>query len=222
MVDSSVIGSVTQYNPQAVQGVANSIFYVLAGLIAGGILLFILYKIYQRFTYNYTVTVIEKVGSGDIQYTTKAKEVKDSANNHMLHYLGIGYSQRWTEFADYLRSVKGTMLGIFPTVSKGFTIYKIGQKIIPVKVQSNPGLIPIDYDMFNYMQWKVIEIRTKYTKEDKLRQMLPIIALGMVVLAFILGSYFWSKHVENVAAMMLSKAADIATKYSGAQIITPT
>lgn len=199
-------------NTASVQTASNMIFMVLVGLIAGGLVLFVLYKIYQRMTYKYRVTVIEKVGKGEIEYTTYAKQITDADKNILIDYLGVGQSSKWDNFADYLRSVKIKTFGLIPGSVKGFSVYKIGEKIIPLKVDSNPGFVPVDYDMFNYMQYRVRANIAKYTRENKLMQLLPIIGLGMVVLAFVLGSLFWGKHVEAVATKILSVAAEQSTK----------
>lgn len=222
MVDVNNLANI-KYDPMQVQGVVGLMVWMVIGLIAGFLLLFLLYKLWQRLSYPYVVTVIEKLGKGEIQYNTKAKEVRDEDRNYLLHFIGVGHSQKWKEFPEYLRSIRTKTLGFLPGVARGFTVYKSGEKIIPVKVSENPGIVPIDYDNFNYMQWKVRAIEAKYKKEDRLMQMLPTIGLAMVVLAFVLGSYFWGTHIENVVKEILNHAASLRQEIisQGGQIIAP-
>lgn len=213
------------YQPQQTQSIATAIFYSFLGLIMGLIVLFLLYKLYRRMTYNIKVTVFERIGNSEIQYDALARQVKDEAGNYLIHYMGIGYSPVWKDLADYMRNVKTKMFGILPQTMKGFSVYKVDEKIVPLKVQHNPGFEPIDKDMFNYMVTRIQANIAKYQKKSQLMQLLPIIALGMVVLAFILGSIFWGKHVENIATNILGTAGSTAQSIlesSGAtQVLTP-
>jgi hypothetical protein len=225
MADLTTLPTSVQYDPSQVQGMGNLVFSLIVGMAIGAIALFVLYKLWQRLTYPYIVDVHEKVGTGELESRTLAKKIMDGDGNTMIDFMGVGRAQVWKEFADYLRNVKTTMFFILPTVKKGFSIYKIGEKIVPIKIQSNPGIVPVDYDMFNYMQYRIRANIAKYQKQDRLMQLLPILGLGMVVLAFIFGSLFWGKHVENIATKILTVSADKASELiqmaKNTQVIPP-
>lgn len=199
-----------EYNPQTVQGVSNIIFYILAGLIGLVVLCILVWKIVQRFTYNYSVFVYRKIGNSEVIFEDGAKQVKLD-DNYFFHYRGLGkYSPVIT--SQYMRLRVKKFLGIFSKSVLCFNVYQAGESIFPIAFTNNDQLKPINIDLFNYMQSRIKANQQKYQKNEMLMRILPYVAIFFVMIAFIMGSFFWGQHVENVAKMIMEKAASIASK----------
>jgi hypothetical protein len=101
----------------------------------------------------------------------------------------------------------------------GFSAYKLGHKIVPCNIKSNPGIEPVDYAWWNFGTLRLKQNQLKYTQNQELKALLPYLAIGGIIIMFILGSYFWGKHVENVATMILQQSEKFfmkAAEVSGA------
>lgn len=206
-------------------GIQNATTYILwAGVgIALAVLMLVLFrKLLSDSQYKIKAFIHEQIGNKQILILDSVKPTKIE-NTEMWHYKNMDlYSKRFKP--TYLTLVKTMMLGIFPKIQMGFTAYKYGDKIVPCEVKANPGIEPIDYDAWNYLVHRLRINNAKYERNQQLMKILPFVALGAVVLAFILGSLFWGQHVENVAMTILSSAKDVATmtleKSGAVQIIT--
>ncbi|HEC72256.1 MAG TPA: hypothetical protein ENI36_01470 [Thermoplasmatales archaeon] len=206
-------------------GIQNATVYILwAGIgiaFAAGIFLLIR-QIWKMSQYKIKAFIYEQIGNKQILIVDSVRHSKVE-NLEMWHFKDLNlYSKRFKPI--YLTLVKTKLLGLFPKIQLGFTAYKYGDKIVPCEVKSNPGIEPIDYDAWNYLVHRLRINMAKYQRNQQLMRLLPFIALGAVVLAYILGSLFWGQHVEKVALTILNSAKDVATQTlekSGAmQIIT--
>lgn len=188
-----------------VSNVVNFVWYLVIGLITLTIIGVILFKIYQAMTYNYRVLVYKKVGDTELISEVAAKETKLN-DNYMFHYKGINKFSPVID-AGYMRIVqKSHLLGLIKRSYLGFSVLLDGVTIFPIKVQSNPGLVPINIDQFNYMQGRIKANQQKYVKTNQLMQMLPYVGLGLVVIMFIVGMIFYTKHIETISAQILNAA----------------
>lgn len=203
------VGEILKYDPMQVQGFANSAFYIILFLLGAIALFFIVREISKRLSHNIPVTFFNKVGNTEIEMRDWAKRV--TLDNKMYyHYLNINkYSPIWS--SAYNRIVKYNVFLIIPRAAVGFAAYIEGDKIVPCEVHNNPGIIPVDYDMYNWLVERVKLNHAKYQRNQQLMMLLPIIGLGLVVLAWILGNLFWGNHVERMATMIISSSKDIAT-----------
>ena len=193
-----------------VQNIVNFFYYIIIGVIALVLFLFVLYKIYQKLTYNYRVFIYRKVGDIEIVEMDNVKRVK-MGGNYMFHYAKLkAYSPVIN--SKYFRIVKSKLFGIIPQSFLGFNVYMDGVSIFPMAVTQNPGLTPINLDLFNYMQSRLKANQQKYIKQSVIMQMLPYIGLGLVVIMFIVGMIFYTKHVERVAQMILKATQTVATE----------
>lgn len=209
--------------PDQVQGVVNFLWYILLGMIGLGVLIFILIKIYQKLSYNYSVDLYKKVGETEIVFEDKARQVK-LAGNYMFHFMNIN---KFSPVIDskYLRIKQKKFLGIFSSSKLHFSAYLYGESIFPIAVQDNPGLVPINIDLFNYMQSRLQANQQKYTKVNQLMQLLPYLAVGGVIMMFIVGMIFYTKHIETISMQILgaakSQADNILTSSGAVQIVKP-
>ena len=194
-----------------VQNVVNFVWYIVLGIIAIVILGAILYKVYQHLTYTYRVLVYKKVGDTEIVSEVAVKETK-LEGNYMFHYKGLN---KYSPVIDssYMRIVqKSQLFGLMKKSYLGFSIFLDGVSIFPIKVQTNPGLVPINIDQFNYIQSRIKANHQKYLRTNNFIAMLPYIGLGLVVVMFIVGMIFYTKHIENISAFIINSAKDQAAQ----------
>lgn len=208
------------YDPTQIQSIVSVVFYMVIGLILAAIFAYMLYKLYQNLTYPYHITFHEKVGKAVISFEDKAKEVQED-DNFYFHYKGINkMSDMWhPKFQTIVR--RRTFLGLMKQNFKGYNLYKEGKKIVPMVVATN-SIEPFDMDNFNFVQSQVKTIIRKYTKQHMLVQLAPIIGVGLVVMMFIIGMIFYTKHIETISQNILSTASAKATEilqYAGVQNI---
>lgn len=207
---------------EQIQSGSYYLFFIILGVVAVILIGFFIWKIVQNAKYKVQVTMFDETNEQTIKVHDVAKfSVID--NTEMLHFKNINkYSPKFEpRFFSMLR--KYTFWGI--KYVQSLTVYKKGDKIVPLMVKSNPGIVAIDYDAWNYLVQRLRMNQAKYEKQQELMRILPFIALGSVVLMFILGNLFWGMHVEKVATAILDKASEIAkltVQNAGAmQIITP-
>lgn len=192
-----------------VQSVVNFAWYIIIGLIVAAIFGIFLYKLYQAMTYNYRVIVYKKIGDTEIVSEQAAKQTKLN-DNYMFHYKGIN---KYSPVIDsqYMRIVqKSHLFGLMKRSYLGFSVLLDGVTIFPIKVQHNPGLTPINIDQFNYMQSRLKASQQKYVRTNQFIQMLPYVGLGAVVIMFIIGMIFYTKHIETISAQILGAASNQA------------
>jgi len=202
--------NILQYNPTSVQSVVSFFWYVLIGGVFLMIFVYLMVRLYKSMTYNYSVDIYKKVGDTTIQAEDKAKTVKLDGD-YMMHYASLNkYSPVIPP--EYHRIKKTKLFGILPTSKLHFSIFLHGESIFPVKVQDKSDLLPINIDLFNYAQARIRANAAKYVKINVLMQMLPYLALGAVVMMFIVGMIFYTKHIETISRTILNAATDQATR----------
>lgn len=184
-----------------VQGVVNFFFYIILGMVALIVFVWLLFALYTKLTYNYHVFIYKKVGDTEIVFEDQAKQVK-LQGNYMMHFRKM---RKYAPIVDqkFMRIVQKPLLGIIPNSKIGFNAYLYGETLFPLAVKPNPGLEPINLDMFNYMQSRIQANQQKYVARNALMQLLPYVALGGVILMFIVGMIFYTKHVENIAKSLI-------------------
>lgn len=211
-----------------VQSYVNFAFWIIIALIAVLVVGFVLWKVLQRLSYPYYVTVHKKVGDMVIKFDDLAKKVTDSSGNYYYHYLGLN-KQSPVIKDSFLKIVKKNFMVFIPMSKPGFDVWLQDGKIIPMhtnkalnwEYSDNPGwhLVPesvamtgIDYDAFNFMQRQLEHNRAKRVKEDRLWRMMPYIGLFVIVVAWIVGNILYGQHIENVAKTILGYANQAAQK----------
>jgi len=220
-------GNLLQYNPLQTQSTVNTIFYLIAGLAAVGIVLYIVWKVKNNWSYNIKVSIDKKVGNAMINFEDKVKQIKMD-EKYYYHYLGINkYSPVFD--SSFLRIFQKQELFGKKTYL-GFNAFIDGESIFPVKYIANDTLQPINLDLFNYLQSRVKHNHDKFTKMNLLMQYMPIIGVTAVIIVFFVGMIFYTKHVETIAKVIIDGAttaaaktavmvSDMATKSGAAQII---
>lgn len=212
MAEGGLFSGVTtffQYNPAQVQGYVNFFWYVILGVGGAILLAFIVWKIWQWSTYKYHVFIYRKIGDAIVKTTDAAKQTKLDGN-YMFHYRDLN---KYSPVIDpkYFHLYTAKQFFFFKKTMLCFEVFQYGEKIIPAHV-TNPHIIPIDLDEFNYLQSRIKANMTKYQKSNLLLQMAPIIGVGLIVIMFIVGMIFYTKHIENIASMILGNAQQIAQK----------
>lgn len=199
--------------------------YIIVGFLAivlTGIIGFLLYRLYIRMTHKFHVTIYKKVGDVEIKSTDWAKKYQDEFGNYNFSYYKLKKKSKVIE-DEYFRIVKTKMLGLFPSSNLGFDAYYINGKIIPMQINkaysyndngeleiTNVSLTGIDYDGFNFMQQEVKTILQKYERVDKWLQIMPYAAMFLVIVAFIVGSAIYAKHIENISMNIIGVSKQIA------------
>lgn len=211
-----------QYDVSSTQQYVNFMYYIILGILGVLLITFIIYKLYQWSTYNYVVFIYKKVGDALVKTIDKAKQVRLDGN-YMFHYMGLN---KYSSVVDpkYFMLFSSKQFGIFPKTTMSFSVFQYGEKIVPAHV-GNPEIIPIDIDVFNYLQSRIKANQAKYSKTNLLLQLAPIIGVGLIVIMFIVGMIFYTKHIENIATLILSNAQTIAQKgieNSGVIQVIPT
>lgn len=201
--------NVAQYNPLAVQHTVNFVFYVFLGVIACIFVGYMIYRIMKRFNYQYIVTFRMKVGNTTVQFQDRANRVKMN-DNYYFHYLEKDvYSPIIAPI--FFCLVKTSTYGIKQT-KLGFTAVLDGVTVQPLLPEINGAYSVIDLDQFNLMQSRVKANHARFEKKTLFMQMLPLISVAIVIITFVLGMVFYTKHIETITGMMLEKAATESTK----------
>jgi hypothetical protein len=221
MVD---INSILTYNPDKVQSAVNFVFWAIIALICIGVFGYILYITLKKMSYKLDVTTHKKVGDIAVKDTDRAKKITDGDGNYFFHYLKLNKKSPIVKDS-YLKIVKKKWLGIFPMSQLGFDVWVQDGKVIPMDYNfltkhSERGIVSyekvaltgIDYDAFNFLQSQIKLNMAKYQRQDKLMQILPYAALFLVIMAFILGMIFYTKHIENISMNILGYAKETAQK----------
>jgi len=208
-----------QFTTGQIQGASVWIFWVLLSLIFLGIIGYMLYLVWKSTKYKIIADVREKVGENFITKPDKVRKVKVE-DTWLYHYKNLNkYSPVFDSKFLYIIKKRG----IFNWKSFiGFTAYKYEDKIVPCTIKENLVIEPIDYDAWNYLVQRIRINHTKYERNQQLRAMMPYIALGVVMMAFIVGSILWGQHVEKVATGLINSAETTARNIletSGAQQI---
>lgn len=235
MADTQIIGeNFLKYNPQNVQSAVNSVFWVIVALIFLGVIAFFAWKLIRKLIlYKYHVSIHRKVGEIAIKEEDKARKILDNEGNYFFHYLRLNKKSPVVH-DNYLKIVKKKGLLGFPMSLLGFDVYFTDGKVIPMMtnvafsyspnpghlVISHVGLTGIDYDAFNFLQSQIKSNLQKYQRIDRLMQMLPYVGLFVVVMGFILGMIFYTKHIETVVKDILGFTQQTAQKALENQGIT--
>lgn len=212
---------------EQVQSASNFVLWLVAGLVVLCIVGYLIYMFFTRMQYNYHVTIHRKVGEIAIKEEDKARKIADNQGNYFFHYLKANKKSP-TVKDHYLKIVKrSSFFGLLKKSMLGFDAWLQDGKIIPMDTNiaykyvwsDNPGwhlemaqvsLTGIDYDSFNFLQSQIMANIKKYQRIDKLMQMLPYIGLFIIVMGFIIGMIFYSRHIENVAQTILGFSKEVA------------
>ena len=176
--------TIPTYDPVLTQNTFNFLYYVIFGFIITAILVFIAVKIFRLFSYTYHVEVFDKVGDTEVQYSDLAKQVKLDGN-YMYHYNSMDKFSPVIHSKFHRIVQKKLLFGLINWTKRGFAVYRMGESLFPMAVKNNPGLEPMNLDLFNYMQSRLKANQNKYIQIEQWKQLLPYIALGAVVLMFI-------------------------------------
>lgn len=201
---------VLNVSTQQIQGASYYFLWISIGVVAGLLILFVVYRIYKSSKYKKKVIIYEKIGNREVVSTDWVAE-SSIDKTKMFHYRRLNkYSPVFD--SKYFRLFKSyQFMGLFPKVFVGFSAFKYGDKIVPCEVQQNPGIEPVDYDAWNYLIQRLRLNQQKYETNQQLMRMLPFLALGAVVIMFIIGNLLWGQHVEKVAMEILDKSSMWAT-----------
>lgn len=213
---------VENYTTQ-IQGVVNIIWYIVIGVSLLFIVIYFLYKMYQDLTYNYYVDVYKKVGDAVVQFEDKAKQVK-LEGSYMFHYKNLKSYSPVIDPKYHRLKQKNMLFGLWKKTQLSFSIFQHGVSLFPVSLSENPGLVPINLDQFNYMQQRIKAIQAKYMKTNVWVQMMPYLAVGGIIIMFIVGMIFYTKHVETIANSILNTvqySTDIAQQNVGKIQVIP-
>lgn len=236
MADSITMEALGTGSVVTVQNAFNFVFWIVMGLVGIGIMAFIAIKLWERFTYKIHVTVRKELGDVHVKDEDWAKKVTDNDGNYFFRYKKLKkYSPVIND--KYMVIVKKKLFGLFPNSYRGFDAYLKDGKIIPMVMNKayaygergdlrveHVSLTGIDYDAFNFLQSQVKSNLAKYTRVDRLMQILPYAGLFLVVIAFIIASALYAKHIETVVERIVGftqqATATILDKVSGTQVIT--
>lgn len=211
------------YTPEKVQSFVNVLFIIILIFLTILALGLIGWYFFIRFKYKYRVRMFKKIGETEIEYQDNAALVKLDGN-YMFHYRATKkYSP--VVSSEFFRIMAGKILGFIPDNKQGFSAYLDGESIFPIKVMKNPGLHPINIDLFNYMEARVKANAAKYQRQNLLLQYLPYVGIGAIVIMFIIGMIFYTQHIERVSSMILDKTTEATTLLTNignkAQVIPP-
>lgn len=199
----------------AIQSASYYILFIVLGIVAVALVAWLVFMWWKAKQYKIKVYIDDEVGDTILRREDWARIVKISDEDHM-HYRYINkYSPRID--SKYFKLL--ALPGLFPKVVQSVRVGKKGDKIFPIYDPSFNHVQPIDYDAWNWLVGMLRMIEAKYKKQDELMKILPYLALGAVVLMFILGNLFWGMHIEKVARMILDTATQIgqrAMEQSGA------
>lgn len=208
-----------QFSTPQVQGFVNIIFYIILAIIIVVVLGFLIWKLIQNARYKFHVTVFKKVGDAQIEYPDMAMQTK-LEGNYMFHYKNMNV------YSPVIASKYFRLKKVGKSVKQSFSVYMDGISIFPIAfdIDATKNLVPIDLDQFNYMQQRIKAIAEKYVRTNKLLQLLPYLAVGGIIVMFIVGMIFYTKHVENVSNAILNtvmKAVEVSAQNTGqVQVIT--
>lgn len=191
---------------QNIQNAGYLVFWGLLSLVIVAVAIIIAIMAFKNSKYKKTVIIYDKVGDQQIMIPDKVKEVK--IDDTILYYY-----KRLKKYSPKFDAKYETLYkqgGLFPKTLIGFSVFKYGDKIAPVLVKSNPGIVPIDYDAWNYLVQRLRLNAQKYQRNEQFMRMLPFMALGAVVLMFIIGNLLWGQHIEKVAIQILDSATTFA------------
>ena len=242
MADISNLGSIVNYNPQAVQGWSSTILYIFIGILILGLVGWLLWKAYNYASYPYVVHVFQKVGNSHYLKSDRAK-ISKYGSYYWIHYLGLNkfspvfsnmehatkygkeeallYDEktdnlkfgRTNEITDILFLTQVKEFGFMAKLKKAFCVELVGDSIFPIRLSENRELKPIDIDLFNYLQTRI-----KYNHErfpDKWAafwRLAPVLGAGLIAVMFFVGMIFYSKHIETINAQWLASTKDTITK----------
>lgn len=196
-----------------IQQGANYILWIFIGLVVAALIGYLLFRLFQNGRYRIIAVVYEKIGKTHVSFIDKIREVR-LGEMKMFHYMKLKkYSNAFdSKFFRLYREY--TLFG--PVTRKAITLLKDGDKLVPCKIEYS-NIEPIDYDAWNYLINMIGVIKKRYERNETLYRLLPFVALGGVIIAFIVGSILWGQHVEKVATLILNKASEHAMQM--AQII---
>ena len=189
-----------------VQSIVNFIWYIFIALIGILVLIFIAFKVYQKLSFQYFVSIEKEIGDKTVNVDDQAKLVK-LGDYYLFHYLKSNtYSPVFP--STYFKLFKRTMFLFVPISKLGFFAYQKDNSIFPCTASS--PITPVNVDFFPY-----IEARAKYEHNIFLRAsnflgFSPIIALAVIIAFFAFAMILHTKHLEAIANGILSKSSETA------------
>lgn len=196
-----------QVSTGQIQTAANWILWAGIGLAVAALLGLLVWYVIKQAQYKQLCVIYEQIGDKQIIILDKIRTIS-LEGSQFFHY-------QKTKIFSPVFDVKYMSFFKFPGLlgnktKLGYVIYKYGKKVTPVQMTGFHGIKPIDYDAWNYMVQRFKANIAKYERNQELMRMLPIIGLGMVVLAFIITNLLWGQHIEKMANMIISSASGVA------------
>lgn len=198
-----------QVSTSQLQNIGNGILWVGLGLFFAALVGVVVYQLIRLSKYNMSCIIYDQIGDKQLIIPDKVKVVRIEGSV-FYHFLKTNiFSPKFdVKYMSFFK--QAGFLGFGSKTKLGFVIYKYGEKITPVELTGNYGIKPIDYDAWNYLVQRFKANHAKYERNQELMRMLPIIGLGLVVIAFIMTNLLWGQHIEKMATLILNSANSVA------------
>lgn len=213
MADTQTLPNVNfNPSPQQVDNFMGYVLWALIGLIALVVIGFVIWKIWQRMSYKMTANLHRKVGNNVLVEPQSVRKVYTNDGKYMYHYIPI--NKKSPIFEDRYNKLmkRPAWFGLMQKTVIGFDAYVKDGKIIPMDYNQNyvngqaveVSLTGVDYDMTNFIKMELDDYYLKKQKNSALMQLMPYIALLLVIMAWIIGMVLYTKHVETIAHDILN------------------
>lgn len=216
-------------SPQIFTGAWTIMVYIALGVLGTAVILYLLYRLWERFTYTIHITVYKKAGNATIKEEDWAKKFIDQGGNYRFHYRALN---RRSPIIDdkYLNFIRKKWLFFFQKSYQNYDVFYTNGAIYPLTVKTyyekdkeRIVLEGIDYDTYNFIQQEVKTLQIKHQRIDRLMGILPYVGLLLVVVAFVVGTALNNQHIEKMTEIWLNSAKtaaqNIIDKVAGTQII---
>lgn len=201
------------YTPTQVNTFLNYVFWIIVAVLALVLIIFFVWKLWQKLQYRMSVNLHREVGSNVIVEEQRVRKVYTADGKYAYHYIPI--NKKSPVFHDsYNKLIKRpAWFGLSQKVTIGFDAYLKDGKIIPMKYNKAydengeeyaVALSGVDYDMTNFLKMELDDYYEKKKRTNALMQMMPYIALMVVIVTFILGTILNNQHTEKMVEQMIT------------------